>query len=369
MGRSALTLGCLSALLGFAACRVLTVNNQGSADVGLECSLPVTQLFDGGPGRDGIPALTNPALARVADPAVSYLADNDRVIGLVIGSEALAVPLNILWWHEIVNLDHAGRRLAITHCPLTGSSLVFDRANIDNVTFGVSGLLYLSNLVMYDRSEPVSLWPQMLRGARCGRKDGTALTMVASIEMTWAGWRSLYPDTRVVSSATGHARDYRDYPYGDYGNLDDETLIFPLPDVDHRRPLKERVLGVPYGERGPTHPRPRAGMALPFGLLDRLGPLAAVTVNVTGSPTVVFWDRSRQAAMAYETRANGQALTFGHSAEEIFDEQTGSRWRVDGLAVSGPLAGTRLTAKPDAFVAYWFAWAAFYPDAVLWMIP
>jgi hypothetical protein len=169
------------------------------------CSISKSEIFNGGPGKDGIPALTNPPLVLPREDEASFLRDGDRVIGLVVEGEPIAVPLGILWWHEIVNLEAGGRRLAVTHCPLTGSSLAFDRDPLGGVELGVSGLLYRNNLMMYDRSDDESLWPQMLRRAGCGAKPGTALAMFPVMETTWEGWRVLLatpPTTGCTRTAT-----------------------------------------------------------------------------------------------------------------------------------------------------------------------
>jgi hypothetical protein len=332
--------------------------SRGFSDI--SCSIPNSEILNGGPGKDGIPALTDPRLVTREDLEAEYLSDLDRVVGLMVDEEPLAIPLNIFWWHEIVNLNIGGAPLAITHCPLTGSSIGFDRSAAAGAEFGVSGLLFRNNLIMYDRANEESLWPQMVRGARCGVRSGTDLDMVPVIEMTWIGWRTLHPDTRVVSSETGHARDYRRYPYGDYDTPDNRQVLFPL-DVDTRRPPKERVLGIPSDSDG--------GIAFPFGEMETLGPLAAVHVDAAGKPVVVFWDGGRQTAMAYTPSAGNQDLTFRLVGGELRDDETGSTWRVDGSAVDGPLAGTRLDPVAEAFVAFWFAWPAFYPGIELWTAP
>lgn len=324
----------------------------------LDCSIPQSLIFDGGPGKDGIPALSNPTLVNPGAPGTEYLRDTDRVIGLLVDDQPIAVPLNIGWWHEIVNFDLGGRHLAVTHCPLTGSSLVFDRGSARNATFGVSGLLLMNNLIMYDRNAGESFWPQLSRGARCGPATGTNLAMLPAIEMTWDGWKTLYPSTRVVSAATGFGRDYTQYPYGDYDRPDNPRLLFPNPSLDRRRPPKERVLGIPAGDS--------AGVAFPFGVLDSLGSVTVVEATVAGERVAVFWDGARGGAAAFHPRAGETALTFRAEANQIVDNQSGSAWRVDGVATSGPLAGTRLEPVAQAFVVYWFAWAGFYPAAQLW---
>lgn len=351
-------MGALSgALLLAASCAESGTGTDADFSSQLNCTIPESEIFNGGPGKDGIPALTDPFMVGAGDPGAAYLLEDDRVIGLRSGNEFLAIPLNILWWHEIVNLNLPDGRLAVTHCPLTGSSMAFDRSAVDGAELGVSGLLYQNNLIMYDRNTQESLWPQMLRGARCGAATGQDLPMVAVVEMSWEGWRSLHPETLVVSSETGARRNYQSYPYGSYDEVDNSELLFPLARVDGRRPLKERVLGIPVGS---------GGQSFPFGELASLGSVAAVEWE----DEVVFWDGVREAAMAYSrTLEDGSELTFQAVEGEIRDNGTLSVWNVEGLAVSGPLAGTRLDPVPEAYVAFWFAWAAFHPETDLWEAP
>jgi len=322
----------------------------------LSCSITDEEVVSGGPGKDGIPALSDPRTATAGEPGTEYLDPDDRVIGIKLGDLVLAIPLNIMWWHEIVNLEVGDRKVSVTHCPLTGSSMAFDRSGIDGAELGVSGLLLRNNLIMYDRNTEESLWPQMTRQARCGARNGTVLDMVPTIEMTWDGWLTLHPNTEVVSSLTGFGRNYRLYPYDDYDKLSNNQLLFPINRFDSRRPAKERVLGIAD---------PNGARAYPFGELLELGFTAVVDTETDA----IFWDSLRQAAMAYKKVLDGQTLDFYFEAGQIRDEQTESVWRIDGLAVSGPLAGKRLEPVAEAYVAYWFAWAAFHTDTELWLTP
>ncbi|MGQ0814987.1 MAG: DUF3179 domain-containing protein [Gemmatimonadota bacterium] len=354
----------LALVLGAAACDGREPGfalGEPAPDGRPQCSIDQSLILNGGPGKDGIPALTNPKLVAAQDNGADYLLSNDRVIGVVVNNQAIAIPINIGWWHEIVNLDIGTRKVAVTHCPLTGSSLAFDRNAVGGGEFGVSGLLFMNNLIMYDRTTQESLWPQMLRGARCGARNGTALTMLPVIEMTWAGWRSLHPETHVVSSQTGHSRNYRLYPYGDYDRPSNGEVLFPIPFRDSRRPPKERVLGIP-GAGG-------AAIAFPFGALRSIGSTAALHVTVSGAPVVVFWDGTRDAAMAYKPALEGRSLTFEARGDQLRDVETGSNWRIDGRAVGGTLAASQLEPVAEAFVAYWFAWVIFHPDTRLWNAP
>jgi len=340
-------------LLVVAGCDSNSSGNE-QAEISLDnCTIPTSRLASGCQGgADCIPSIDNivPGDDRLIEPGdAETLEDTDRVIGVLVGDRALAVPHNVLWTHEIVNVDEwAGRTFAITYCPLTGSSLAFDRSEVDGAEFGVSGLLFNNNLVMYDRREDKSLWPQMNREANCGGDVGRSLSMLPVAEMRWGTWRSLHPDTKLISDGEDFERRY---PYDDYERPNSDPL-FDMP-TDNRRPNKERVLGIPNGNEG--------GVALPFGLLDEDAPLRVVTVAVGGTEKTIFWSREARSAMAFETEAS-----FSVKDGQFVDDETGSVWTVDGGAVEGPRTGEQLTPADEAYVAFWFAWAAFQLETTIW---
>ncbi len=325
------------------------------------CSIPEAFIFSGGVSRDGIPALLDPALVGVAAPEADYLRDFDRVIGIEVGGTFIAVPHNVLWWHEIVNFDDLGVPLAVSYCPLTGSSMVFDRTSVHGSDFGVSGLLYNNNLIMFNRRNDggqESLFPQMARGARCGPLDGAPLPMYPAVEMRWDAWRALHPETLVVSGELGLGRDYQSYPYGNYEVIDNAETLFLNPDIDSRRPPKERLLGVPRDDG--------FGMAFPFTALAAMGDKTVVHDDVQGTRSVVvFWSTEGESAVAFRPRAGSQELTFEVRDDAFLDVETGSEWTMAGEAISGSLVGSVLEPVADAYVAFWFAWATFHPNTGL----
>lgn len=83
------------------------------------------------------------------------------------------------------------------------------------LTFGVSGLLYRSNVLMYDH-QTESLWSQAKREAVTGPMTGTRLKALPSTLTTWGKWKRRYPETEVLSIDTGYQRDYSHDPYEDY---------------------------------------------------------------------------------------------------------------------------------------------------------
>ncbi|MBI2079796.1 DUF3179 domain-containing protein [Candidatus Micrarchaeota archaeon] len=204
-------------------------------------SVDLKKVLNGGPVKDGIPAIKNTKFTSVEDADQSI---KDDINGIVFGEEEKRFyPYNILVWHEIVNDKIDGRPVAITFCPLCGSAIVFSReVEGKALEFGVSGLLYQSNLLMYD-SETESLWSQVRGEAVVGKYTGTKLEMLNSQIMTFGEFKKKYTNGLVLSTDTGYGRDYTFYPYDDYES--NEEIYFPVDEFDSRLPIKEIVYAVP----------------------------------------------------------------------------------------------------------------------------
>ncbi|NKB71675.1 MAG: DUF3179 domain-containing protein [Candidatus Latescibacteria bacterium] len=329
-------------------------------------AFPLNLIVSGGVPKDGIPALTNPSFVGAA--RANYLQPGDLVLGMVVNGQAKAYPHNIGWWHEIINDRVGGHPVCVTFCPLTGTGLVYDglASNGRQFELGVSGLLYNNNLIMYDRRDGRTLYPQIFSTAVEGPRQGESLTLLPVVETTWDTWRRLYPETQVVSGNTGFSRNYEVYPYSDY-RVNHQYLIFGLEPALRQNPndfarfydSKDMVLGV----RLNGDPK-----AYPFAAL---GDRQLVHDQVGDVDIVVVWDQAAQLAIPFAREVDGQVLDFDIDAEQGFpfsliDRQTGSRWSSTGAAVEGPLAGHQLVQIP-AHNSFWFAWVTFWQDTDLWL--
>ena len=322
----------------------------------LVCNIP-TDLFFSSLSRDAIPSLTNPDVGPAAE---SLMGADDRVLGLVVGGEARAYPIGVLWWHEIINDTLGGEPVLVSYCPLTGSGIAFDPrvGGGEARNFGVSGILLENNLVMFDRTNE-SLWNQMLLGSQCGPDRGESLTRLPIVETTWGLWTQLHPNTSFVTTNTGFRQDYTLYPYENYDDLNNPERIFPGSRIDTRRPPKELVLGVHEDS---------LSVAFPFGVLTDLGFVVALNEFIGTTPLLVTFLAQEQTAVAFDRRINGQTLTFDvadQNAGTFIDRETGSTWNAAGEAIGGSLTGARLTQHEDAFVAFWFAWSIYFPTTRL----
>lgn len=232
------------------------------------------ELLAPGVAKDAIPALTMPNRTMIPAPT-------DRVVEVVIGGSAVAYPLNILNWHEIVNDSVAGVPIAVTYCPLCDSVSVFDRrltlpdGSTTTLEFGVSGLLYNSNVVMYERTTN-GLWSQVMMEAISGPHAGKSLTHLPVRVVSFAEFQSAHPFGEVLSTQTGHERDYVRNPYEGY--LKSPTGVFHKFKYDDRLPPKELGLGIVAGDRA-FFVRASATLDAPLEVATDLG-----VVRVAGGP-------------------------------------------------------------------------------------
>jgi len=263
--------------------------------------IPRDQILAGGPPKDGIPALTDPKIEGI-DAAKRWLKDDDLVIGIVIADQARAYPIRILNWHEIIN-DRIGKHaFVVSYCPLCGSGVVFDTAD----QFGVSGLLYQSDVLLYDHQSE-SLWSQLMMQAVTGARAGEKLIAMPVHHASWRAWKAAHPQSTVVSRDTGFRRDYSRNPYAGYA--DTSATFFPVYHHDSRFSAKEWVLGLSVG------------------------------------------DKHKAWSVRSLIRQGSHREQWGE-LELIFNIH-GDSIQVLDAASAQPLTATRL---------YWFAWSAFHPD-------
>lgn len=275
-----------------------------------DISIDVNDFVGGGPAKDGIPAIFRPKF--ISPLKATFLNGDDLVIGVSMGQQAKAYPLKIMNWHEIVN-DHIDKvSIVVTWCPLTRSAIVFERTlDGKDLKFGVSGLLYKSNLVMYDRNYS-GLWPQLQLGAVSGKFSKRRLTIVPSIVTMWETWKGLHPRTRVLSKKTGFSRSYYKDPYARYQKS--MRVMFDTGHEDMRLSQKSLVLGVRINGTAKAYPLKKInGVGKPFTDI-----IAGVEITIHPGPDNV----------AYSTDLQGNIL--------------------------------------PAIITYWFAWSAYNEDTLIY---
>ncbi len=207
-------------------------------------SVSFDEIVAGGPPKDGIPAIDDPAFVSVAGE--DRIAAREPVMTLEFdGAEPRAYPIRYLMWHEIVNDTVAGRPVAVTFCPLCNTGMVFDR-EVDGQerVFGVSGLLRHSVMIMFDR-ETESWWQQGTGEAIVGAHLGDRLELLPAWMESWAEFRARNTDGLVMAEPDWPRR-YGDNPYRNY-DTSQRPFLFDGADPPHGLDPMARMIRV--GER------------------------------------------------------------------------------------------------------------------------
>ncbi|MEW5961272.1 MAG: DUF3179 domain-containing protein [Chloroflexota bacterium] len=278
------------------------------------------ELLSGGPPRDGIPSIDSPQFVKPSQ-AEAWLAGNEPVIVLEIDGNARAYPLQILTWHEIVNDTVGEVPVAVTFCPLCNSAITFDRRfNGEVFEFGTSGLLRNSDLVMYDRTTE-TLWQQFTGEGIVGDLTGERLAIIPSSIISFADFKTAYPNGLVLSRETGFNRRYGENPYVGYDTIGSNPFLFKGP-VDGRLAAMERVVTVSLDG---------VEAAYPSSILAETG---VINDTQAGLELAVFHQPGTSSALGrrliaeaedvgatgvFDRQVDDQTLTFRRDGDKIID--------------------------------------------------
>jgi hypothetical protein len=264
-----------------------------------------------------------------------------------------------------------GHPFAVTYCPLTGTGIGWERIiesdepilgqKLFETTFGVSGLLYNSNLIPYDRITN-SNWSQINLSCVNGPLQGTKINTFDLVETTWKSWKSMYPETLVVSTQTGYSRNYDLYPYGDYKSNND-NIIFPITGNDNRLDSKERVHGIIIDKKVKA-----------YRFETFAGNTKLIKDEFRNIPLLIVGNKERNFIVSFERiLEDGTELNFSLASEQegvsaspvILEDNEGNKWNIFGESISGPRTGQKLKST-TSFMGYWFSWEVFYPGVELY---
>lgn len=331
-------------------------------------SIDLSELMSGGPAKDGIPSIDDPKFVAV-DNAGKWLQPGEPVISLKLGSDVRAYPLQILMWHEIVNDQVGGQNVTITFCPLCYTAIAFDRRLEGKVySFGVSGMLRHSDMVMYDR-QTESWWQQISGEAIVGDLTGKTLKQFLTQIVSFGQFSEAHPRGLVLSRETGFSRDYGRNPYVGYDDIDDVPFLFKGKTDKRLRPM-EKVIAVELGSTARAYPHSITKQRRV--IQDRIGSTEIVIFHADGAASALDKERISESKEVgstgvFEPFIDGRKLTFIYEKSDFVDQQTGSRWNIFGKAISGKLTGSELKQIPhgDYFA---FAWLVFKPETKIFEV-
>jgi len=329
-------------------------------------SIDLAELISGGPPRDGIPALFDPRFISTRE-AGAWLKSQEPVLSISIGGDARAYPLQILIWHEIVNDRIGNLPVTVTFCPLCYSAIAFDgRTDRGELTFGVSGMLRHSDMVMYDH-QTESFWQQLTGEAIVGNQIGAVLQQLPVQIISFGQFSAAYPLGRVLSRETGYQRPYGQNPYAGYDEITAHPFAFKGEFDDRLAPM-EKVVAVSINQIDKAYPH-----TLTYDsrvIHDHVGEQPIVIFHSDGAvsamgQTEIYASREVGSTGVFDPRVGGRFLRFRYVDGFFIDEDTDTVWDITGKAVDGKLIGQQLVpiGHGDYFA---FAWLAFKPNTIIY---
>jgi len=278
-----------------------------------------------------------------------YLLDTDLVFGVEINGDVRAYPLRIMGWHEMFNDVIGGVPVALAYCTLCGSGILYDtrvEGREKPFVFGSSGLLYRSNKLMFDR-ETNSLWNQYSGEPVSGPlvDSGIKLNILPVTITSWESWRTLHPDTTVLSLETGHIRNYDSgFVYHDY--FSSPGLMFPAVVEDESRlSRKDYVFGLRTFA---------ASKAWPLSVFEDM---PVINDSLGNTPVVLVGDTTTRTVRAYE-RAVGEKFELASNGQLRSSVDADEQWQLqEGFLVDA--TGKQKRVRLPGHISYWFAWENF----------
>jgi hypothetical protein len=323
----------------------------------------------GGVMVDGIPPLENPIMIPADD--ADYLDPSEPVFGLVVNGDARAYPMRIMDHHEMANDVVGGVPVSLAYCTLCGAAIAYEGRGPDGTTytFGTSGMLYRSNKLMYDRPTR-TLWNHLTGEPVLGplADSGFRLTVLPVVLTTWNDWKTMHPDSRVLSFNTGFERQYvAGEPYGDYYVSGD--TMFPVWQRAGELAAKEHIFALYLDDEPKAYP---IEILVEEGIVnDRVG--STDVLLLAGDRVLrVQGEHHRTGPITYtaggEVRAYqraGEVFRSGETPGTVIDS-AGQTWDVTEEALIGP--NNRRLERLPGHLAYWFGWFAFHPDTRVYAV-
>ena len=179
-----------------------------------ERAVNLQDIVNGGPGKDGIPAIRMPQFVPIHQ--AKDIGAYEPLVTVALNGEIHAYPLRILIWHELVNDVVGDVPILVSYCPLCNSAIVFDRrTNTETLEFGVTGMLHKSNLLMYDQQSH-SWWQQFTGKAVVGAQTHNQLDIITSRVESFNFLKTRHPNAKILIPPIPPQRNYGKNPYINY---------------------------------------------------------------------------------------------------------------------------------------------------------
>lgn len=204
------------------------------------------------------------------------------------------------------------------------------------------------NFIMRD-DETGTWWQQVSGCALHGPLRGRCLDPILWDEVTFAVFRAEHPHAEVLRPDEATREDYDSRRWEE--EIDELPTVTPVADSDTLQP-RDMIVGIAEGD---------AAIAFPA---DEISGRSLLLGRVGGLPVALVLHPDGRSLRCFDRRVGDETLELflaaGSDPPIILDAKSGSTWDFSGAAVSGPLAGERMT-RINCLKDYWFDWKNYHP--------
>ncbi len=294
-----------------------------------------------------------------ATQADELMKPDDYVLGLVHNGQARAYPRDYIARPHFYSDEVGGESVTVSYCILCNSGIGF-RNELKGKPLDLECITAFNNNIIYRDKNSGNFIQQLDGRVVHGPELGTQLDSLPIIITNWKEWKTLHPETKLYYAP---AKSFRDKMVA--GMLE---MLIPVRKLSLRSKPWHRIQGKLDG-RLPA-------MSFVIGVeinsercaysIEDLRRRKVINDTVGGEPIVVMYDQKRGVGAVYARKLDDTVLNFNaveSDADAIArDDNTGTLWNVNGIAVEGEKQGQSLQAIPHFNNLFWFSWALFKPD-------
>jgi hypothetical protein len=274
------------------------------------------------------------------DSSTNKISENDLVIGVTVGNESKAFPIEIIGYHHQVRDTIGGKPLMITYCTVCRTGRVFSPF-VDGKpeTFRLVGMDHFN--AMFEDATTQSWWRQVNGEAVAGPQTGKTLEEIPSEQMTLRAWLMEHPDSKILQRDTNFIAEYDHLEKFDEGRQPGK--------LEGRDSLswndKSWIVGVQIGMQ------PRAYD------WNKLVAQRVINDTLSGTPVVLAIENDSATYHVWQR----DSLTFAYDrAKDKLVDQTGSEWNWQGISTAGALKDKKLPSI-QSYQEFWHSWRTFRP--------
>jgi hypothetical protein len=278
------------------------------------------------------------------DASHSKVSGKQLALGITVGGESKAYPIEIIGYHHQVLDVVGGQQVMVTYCTVCRTGRVYS-PTVDGQpeTFRLVGMDHYN--AMFEDATTGSWWRQVSGEAIAGPRKGTALAEIESSQMTINEWINLHPNTLVLQPDEKFAK-----AYDELKNYDEGTRKGRLERKDSVSwQDKSWVVGVQIGMNARAYD------------WIQLQQARVVNDSLNQTPIVVTLSADSLSHFVFNRVLAPDTLQLMYKDGKIVDEG-GSVWSPAGRCTDGPRAGKTLTPIAS-YQEYWHSWRTFHPQS------